>query len=123
MESRDLSNLEVQMGLGMMSILKKRQQQKCAFERALKAAELAPARNENFPIVRDISVLLLDDDGDADLGPNIVKGRRFLRATADFEAGFNVAGAAQKKVIGDPEGQVNKVVPDTQNLDLVVDVG
>lgn len=41
-----------------------------------------------LPTVGNTYVVVLDDDDDANLGPQIVEGKRSFQATADFNAGF-----------------------------------
>lgn len=118
-ESRDLPILEVRMGLDILLILKERQQQKSTFERELKAAEAALARNETLLTVRVTSVVVLDGDDDGNAGPHIMEGGRSTQETPDFEADFEVAGAAPMEAISNTEGEMIKDVPDTRDLDLV----
>lgn len=60
--------------------------------------------------------MLLDDDYDAISGPRAVEGRRSFQGTADFEAGFKVAGATSKVTGTEPEGQENRDVCDNRDL-------
>lgn len=88
-ELSNLPKLKVRLDLDMIIILKKRQQQKWTFERNLKAPELriTPERKEVLPTVKNVSVVVLNNDDIANLGSHFEKRKRSYQATADFEAG------------------------------------
>lgn len=85
------------MGLEMLVMLEEREQLKQAFVGELEAAEAALVQKEVLPTVWISSVLVPDDDDDANLGPRTVEGRRSSHATADFEAGFKIGSVAQRR--------------------------
>lgn len=89
--------------LDMMVVFNELQQQKFALARELKAVEAAPTRRGDLLIVREISVVVLDDKDGTSSSFSAVEGRRSLQATVDFEASFKDAGAAAKDVVVDPE--------------------
>lgn len=122
-EARDLPNSEGRMWLDMIVNMKERQKQKWAFEKKLKAAEETTPRREVLLTVGDFSVVVLDDDDDADFGPHIVESRRSLQATNGFEAGFQNVGARPTETIADPKGLINNDAPNTRDRGLVGEGG
>lgn len=51
--------------------------------------------------------MVLNNDSDVKSGSEAANGRKSLQAVADFEAGFQAAGATPKEAVLDPEGQRN----------------
>lgn len=70
-----------------------------------------PVRKEVLSIARYSSIMMPDDDDDADLDPHVVEERRFTQVTPDFETVNKNASATPKKAITDPKEQENKNGP------------
>lgn len=62
--------------------------------------------------------MVLDDKGDVYSGSHAVEGRRSSQASY-FDAGSKAAGTAPNEAVAEPEGQENKDVTDTRDLNLV----
>lgn len=86
-ESWYLLDSEGRMGFDSVVILMEQQQQKCAFERYLKAVDAALAHEEVLPTVRETSLVALNNENDLNSGLPSVGERWSLEATAHFEAG------------------------------------
>lgn len=67
--------------------------------------------------------MLLDDDDDADLGPQIVEGSSSFQAAADFEVRFTAASMAPTGAVADSERLRNKNMSDTRDSGLVGENG
>lgn len=101
-ESRNLTNFEAKTVLDIMVILKGRQQQKCAFERDIKATKAAAARKRALETVMETSVVVLDNKNSVFSGLQAVKRKRSSQRSAYFDVDFKDTDTAPKEVVSDP---------------------
>lgn len=88
MESKDLPNYKRSMSSDMTLISKEPQQKKLASARELKIGNVAPARKEAYPTVREPSVVVMDEEDEVYSGSYAVEEKSFSQATADFKCRF-----------------------------------
>lgn len=91
-ESKDFRNSEGRLGVDLMVIQKKRQQQKFALEQKLKAAKALPVQKTVPSMVIKTIVMVMDVEEDAKSGLPVAWGRGSLQVTADFEVCFKATG-------------------------------
>lgn len=121
-QSMDLLNLEVKMGMDSNVLIKKIQKQNWAFEKKIKFAKRSMVWKDILLTVKDSSVVMLDKENDGEWGYQIIQERRGSRAMRNPEPGFLNAGYGPMEAVADWNRQAIIDATNFRDLSIVVEV-